>query len=229
MPFLIVLSFFMTQGTINAIAPPDYWPLQIGNSWTYHHIRSGPPEDPLASEFTVIEEYVTIAIIDVEQIDDYAYYRFNNGQLLRRDDIGNIIEYNTRFHNIKSGEMLLLDFAGSYEFFRFPYGAFPPTLGKADPPPSPAGRPQLQDSIAVPAGIFRVYTFDYSEGVDAVTDMSFAENIGLVRSRRYGDVAYEFETFSLIAATIGGRHLPNDTEVGAVPWGELKKGGMKIK
>lgn len=221
--FLVVVACLM--GSVAWGSDVDqFWPLEVGNWWRYHHIRSGLPEDPtgLDSVFVLVEEdTIELRVLRQEVLGGETYYRLSNGQALRVDGLGNVVEYNDRFPTIDSSEFILLDFSDTDVARVLPYSIFPPTLGRVDPPPSPANI-NPEDAVVVSAGGFAAYTVQYSLGVDLCMDASFARGVGPVRTRRYSDVAFEYETYSLVEAVVGSRHIGQSTAVLTSTWASVK-------
>jgi hypothetical protein len=221
----LFVILFITRVSVSAIAPPDYWPLQVGNRWTYHHLQSGSLVGQSSSNPTVIEDYITIEIVGTEGLEGQLYYRFGNGQLIRRDDMGNIIEYNNRFPSIGTKEMLVADFSvlsNDPPLFRLPYAFFPPSLGLGVVPAYPATWLEYPP-IEVPAGQFSTLTLYHSDSVARGYSIYFSEGVGVVYSVQGGDLPENIEEYLLVHAVVDGREIGQSTFVDMTSWGRAKR------
>ncbi len=208
----------------------DFWPFKIGNVWEYQHIvgeteYSENGEEPQV----VIVNQVILSIDATEVIDGKTYFRFNNGQLLRKDNAGNVYEYLNRFADTEEGDYPILDFFtppnhDTTHIQQIPYALFPPTLGR------PIGMwPQQRDwvesplrPIVMPLGTFTEYfIFGYSLGVAETYAYLFADGVGLISSFQGSDTPV-LNRYELIRATIDGKKHPTHVESSS-SWGALKR------
>jgi len=97
-----LLFFILLFPTINAhfVLSQDYFPMQVGNSWTFTHYN----------ENRIILE---ASVIDSVKIDSRLYYVYNetpgNTEYIRVDSLGRIFQY------INNIEYLWLDFTQTHE------------------------------------------------------------------------------------------------------------------
>lgn len=119
---------------------PDYWPLEVGNWWSYEHtwytvvytdslgqetwgdttgeVISEREADQIVSPHGPVylqtrrgvEPYV-VEVIGVERIEARVYYRLTNGQRLAHDEAGNILEYVQLKRDPGPVERVLFDFS----------------------------------------------------------------------------------------------------------------------
>ena len=123
----MVLLFCLYFSTAPVCAVDDYWPLEVGNRWVYEHYLRNFEGDDLV-EF---RDEVVLEVLSQEEADGQVYSRLSNGQLLRKDEEGNIIKH----HPFSSPdttftEIMLFDFTHLDDpeyFYYFTSGAFPPT------------------------------------------------------------------------------------------------------
>ena len=206
----------------------DFWPFHVGNVWEYQHLLGAPayPDDGEPQVATVNQ--VILSIDATEVIDGKTYFRFNNGQLLRKDEAGNVYEYLNRFAGMEEGEYLILDFFtpnshGETHIQQIPYALFPPTPGR-----SIGVWPQQRDWVTSPLrrlvppwGNFQGYfSFGYSLGVAETYSYAFADGVGLIFSSQGSDVP-SINRYELVRATINGRKHPTRVE-SSRSWGALK-------
>ena len=152
--------------------------------------------------------------------------------MLRKDENGNIIEYNDRFDYIEDKEMFVFDFAsppnrdnGDFDY-RIQYEAFPPTIGgkalSQDHFLSSTVRIPWTIPMQVPAGTFPDgFIFLYGDPFESCdASISFAVNTGMIMSGCFNSSG-TFSCYVLWEATINGTTLP--TIVLPSTWGHLKE------
>ena len=126
-----------------AIAPADaadYWPLQVGNRWSYEHtwytvvytdslgqetwgdttgeVISEREADQIVSPYGPVllqtrrshEPYI-LEVIGQERIESRVYYQLSNGQRLAHDEAGSILDYSQPQGEPSPEERVLFDFA----------------------------------------------------------------------------------------------------------------------
>ena len=228
LPICVILNFFLVFRA--GAQQSDFWPFQVGNEWEYQHLlgESGYTEDGEEPQVVTVNQ-VILSIDATEVIDGRTYFRFNNGQLLRKDNVGNVYEYLNRFVDMAEGEYLILDFFtpnqyGDTHILQIPYAVFPPTLGGQPLGTWPQQRNWVESSnypVSVPFGIFADYfSLSYSFGVAETYFYAFADGVGLISSGRGSDVP-TLDRYELVRATIGGKAHPTHVEPSS-SWGGLK-------
>ena len=119
----------------------DYWPLNKGNKWIYEHTIGVLNSEGLRIDF---QEQVTLEVLDEEERAGKTYFRLNTGQLIRKSEKGDILEYNDRFDEIQDTEMLVFDFSSlttrndGIFTYQVPYQVMPPTIGGQSLPQIPS-------------------------------------------------------------------------------------------
>lgn len=182
----------------------DYFPLRVGNSWTY--------EEQL---FPTLPEFQTV-ITDSVMINEKLYYQSDKGfpfasNFVRLDSL-----YQLRiFFEDDSSERLVFDFAadiGDSLFFS---------------PPNASERVAVElinrkDSLTVPAGTFsdilEFQASDFNSG--SASTYEFAANIGLVRQHGTNQV------MALKSAIVNGKKYPVITHIKTRlgSWTQIKSG-----
>ena len=164
-------------------------------------------------------------VLSQEEADGHVYSRLSKGQLLRKDEEGNIIKHHpfsspdTTFTEIMVFDLTHLD-DPEYRFYFS--GAFPPTPELGYATFYPAYR--WMRTVTVPTGSFDAVYFgdgDFTGGIEIYLGF----NVGPVLSRLTGnaDVAEEIEEdlYELVRYRIGGKSYP--TAVSEHTWGEIKR------
>ena len=103
---VLALSLIANMRKAQANLPEQYFPLHIGNSWTY-------------SDGT---EEKTFTIIGTEQINGYTYYRFNDywgplregEEFLFRHDANQVLMWDSWWYAVHGEEVVRYDFTGGY-------------------------------------------------------------------------------------------------------------------
>ncbi|MEM1096346.1 MAG: T9SS type A sorting domain-containing protein [Bacteroidota bacterium] len=146
---LCAVAFFLRPQAASAQAPPDsslsYFPLEIGNSWTYLHVLQHPfmPWDTLYHDITIDE---TVVVNDTSYFVVPLFRALSD--TLRTDETGDRVWMRYRGHDVlfldftvapdSSYSMLLPDAYGGYdyhvrredrEYIRTDAGDFAPLLG----------------------------------------------------------------------------------------------------
>ena len=227
-------SVVITQAETNT----DYWPLNKGNKWIYEHTIGVLNSEGLRIDF---QEQVTLEVLDEEERAGKTYFRLNTGQLIRKNEKGDILEYNDRFDEIQDTEMLVFDFSSPTTrddgifTYQAPYQVRPPTLGGQFLPQIPRflmdrafHRGDLNYSFNMPIGEFAniltcVFVYSLFDPIsDGSVNIIFAPDIGVLSSTIPGNDVGEFDRYLLVEATIaGGQKFP--TNISTSSWGELKK------
>lgn len=189
---------------------PDYWPLQVGNKWVYSHRQRTQDGERLP------DETVTLKVVSRQHVDGQDYFQLSNGQLLRKDNDGNILERN-RFMESAEPEFIIFDVTHlddpKYRFLA-PYTVFPPTLGHSQPATSPTPRfastniPRwLVLYQTVPAETFQVIQFGLGSGLAEMINVYLAESVGVVFSETVSDLD-DFDSYELVEYRVGGAEDP---------------------
>ena len=158
----------------NSTEIADYWPLDRGNKWIYEHTTGVLNAEGLRIDF---QEQVTLEVLDEEERAGQIYVRLNTGQLIRKSEKGDILEYNDRFDEIQDTEMLVFDFSslttrddGTFAY-RVPYQVVPPTIGGQSLPQDPSVTRFLMyrsfyrvglDDLFMPLGLANVLVCSFS-------------------------------------------------------------------
>ena len=155
-----------------------------------------------------MEDTVSLEVESREQAGVETYFRLSNGQLLRRDAHGSIIEYNNRFESIEAQEVVIFDFTNLGDAIQLPYNVFPPTLGRGVPSPYPTTRYITEGHRDVPdfAKDCSIAAFGSTFGVASGYGVHLAQGIGVVLCNHGGDMG-EYEYFELIEYLIGDSRL----------------------
>ena len=195
-----------------------YWPLEIGNRWTYEYTWFGDDGKPVQQEVVVLEVEAS------EEVDGQTYFRLSNGQLLRNDENGNVVEYNNRFDSIAETEFVLFDFSDPEEsFFQVPYLALPPTLGEEFPYPGASGR--STSTYETPAGRIDAYHFNFGD-LGRKYAMIFGRGVGPLGSG-IGSDRPGGENWNLIHAVVRGDTVIS-TAAQSQSWGMVKSLNERI-
>ena len=217
---LVLLLLALLVGSSQALRAqdvPDYWPLELGNSWVYNHTW--------IDDGVEFDEVVTLEVVGESRVGDHTYFEMSNGQLLRKDDEGNVIELN-QFERPDDPEVIVFDMTniGDTQYrISLRYTIFPPTLGLIGTV-SPA-RTTDPLSITVPAGVFEVITFTHGD-LGGFFSVALARDVGPVRSTFFSDIVGEDgkplsgASFELAEYRTGGRNYPSVVKDRS--WGELK-------
>ena len=240
--FLSVVGIAVETVTAQKEPSTDYWPLHVGNKWVYDHTKGFNNSEGLRIDF---QKQVVLEVLGEEEVEGRTYFRLNTGQLIRRNEKGDILEYNDRFDAIPDTELLVYDFSspanldeGIFEY-RVPYRVMPPTIGGRSYPHEHSLRryfmwrdcsgahnspfllpPEMRELKNIPTCLF-VYTPDdpLSEGSVHVT---FAPDIGILSSALTGNDEGEFDRYLLAEAVIAGEQkFP--TNITASSWGRIKE------
>ena len=219
---VVITIVCLNTGTEQAVAE-DYWPLEVGNWWLYEHYVSYPDDEMNLVQST---EEVLLEVQSREEVNGQVYFRLSNGQLLRKDDHGSIVELKGE------DELTLFDMSNLEDPVRtifIPEGAFPLTGGGGSGYPATRalvdGRGQ-PGTVTVPAGVFHAVFF--ADGDLAATfTIHLAPGVGPVRQSRGTDLPGHVNSFELLSYRIGGTTYP--TTVGDVSWANVKQKHSKRK
>ena len=235
--FIYVVSVLCLHFAPGPVYSDDYWPLEVGNRWVYEHHRIDFDFGE-GNHMVELKEEVVLEVLSQEEVDGQVYFRLSNGQLLRKDEEGNIIERRAPVRQGESwdtAEIVIFDITHlddpEYRFY-FPYGVFPPTRGGGGTTPYPAARSVT--TVSVTAGVFDAIFFAHGDFVDA-TNIYLGLNVGVVLSQWFsdqcglaanvldeedGEVLCQGEAFRLVRYRVGGKNYP--TAVFKDSWGEIK-------
>ena len=203
---------------LDAQPSQHYWPLELGNRWVYEHSQFGDSGE------LVHEEVVELEVEATEELNGQIYFRLSNGQLLRNDEDGNVVEYNNRFDSIAETEFVLFDFSDPEEgFFQVPYRALPPTLGLEGAYPGASGRSTFIHET--PTGSIDAYHFGFGD-LGGIYGMSFGRGVGPLSSG-IGSDQPGGQTWVLIHAFVGGDTVIS-TVVQSQSWGTIKSFSERI-
>jgi hypothetical protein len=214
----------IVASALGAQALPDYWPLQVGNRWVYRHTQ-------VTQTGESSEEMIAIEVVAQQQAGGHDYFALSNGQLLRTNGEGNLVERN-RFTDRPEPEFVIFDFThledSEYRFY-FPYAVFPPTLGYGQPAIYPtvrytSGYNGEAIHLAVAAGTFAVVQFGNSYGLAEMYNVFLAMNVGVVLSYMGSDIPEEIDRYELVEYRLDGKTYP--TAVAKCSWAEAKKGHL---
>ena len=222
---LLFFAWMIGSSTLlRAEEAPDYWPLEVGNQWVYlhHGVDDGQRFD----------NQVILEVLKTKTIDGNSYAELSNGQLLRKDEAGNIIEYNQFERPRDVSELIIFDLTNLDEqHYRSPhdYTVFPPRLGLLSYPFIFRDARREDDEILnIPAGTFReVLTFSHGDS-GGYFGVSLARDIGPVLSRYSTDVvdsegnAINSAIYELMQYRIDGTTRPIIGVVRADSWAEIK-------
>ena len=215
----MLLGFALLVGSSPVLVAqdvPDYWPLEVGNKWVYNHTQvDGGVES---------SEKVTLEVVALYEIEGRNYFAMSNGQLLRKDAEGNVIELN-QFERPDDPEVIVFDMTnlGDTQYrISLRYTIFPPTFGLMGTVSHARTTDPL--SITVPAGVFEVITFTHGD-LGGFRSVALARDVGPVRSMFFSDIVGEDgplngASFELAEYRIGGRNYPSVVKDRS--WGELK-------
>ena len=218
---LMLALLFGSSAVVKAEDVPDYWPLEVGNQWVYLRIYD--------DGFGRHEENVILEVTAQVEIDEEQYFELSNGQLLRKDHNGNIVERNQS----ESIDETIYDFTNlddpSY-LFEFPYSVFPPAREGKAITGYPASRFTSENTgrlltLALPAGTFEVIHFGFGD-LSWSTNIFFAEDVGVVKSGSGGHMGTVFDSYLLVKYRVSGITYP--TAIGIATWADLKLGSIHI-
>ena len=211
--FAVVMSIVcLTTGTTQAVAE-DYWPLEVGNWWLYQHRTSF--YDDNGDVVDGIEE-VLLEVLSQEEINGTVYFRLSNGQLLRKNEEGSIVERR------KETDVVIFDLSHmddpKYQF-SVPRDSFPLTGGGGSGYPS--SRSNVRGcSVVVPAGTFSCISFSDGQ-FEELYAIFFAEGVGPAVIQRYTDLPEYMNRYELIRYSVGGESYP--TNIKQFSWAGIKK------
>lgn len=160
------LAFVLLAGVAQAQVPDDYFPFDVGNTWTYYQV--GMPGSPDTTFFSG-------SILGTTTLDGVVYHQhsfdfsFFSLAPIRKDDLGRVVQYQD------GGEVVLFDFTlppgATYEVLlpHFSDPACVVEVGELD--------------VETAAGSFEhSRTFHFCQGyADAGEYISFAPGVGLVQ------------------------------------------------
>ena len=202
----------------------DFFPLQVGNKWVYEFTVGFKNYEGLRVDF---QEQVVLEVLGEEEVEGKTYFRLNTGQLIRKNQKGDILEYNDRFDRIQDTEMLVYDFSspanGDEDTFayRMPYEARPPTIGGSSLTQNSSytrydthrsfhrGEVYVDDyDFFIPRGEFDNVLlcafFSYNDFPQPGWYILFAPDIGIVFSASSGSDTGGFGRYFLVEAVIDG-------------------------
>ncbi len=243
-PFILFCIVGLLGGAVMAQTETsaDYWPLHVGNRWVYEHTSGFYDSDGLRIDS---QEQVVLEVLGEEEVEGNTYFRLNTGQLIRKNEKGDILEYNDRFDEIQDTEMLVYDFsspanrANGIFAHRPPYAFRPPTIGGGSLTQDPSftrydvyrnfhrGKVYVDDyDFYIPRGEFEnvlLCAFSYSFNTTAGWFILFAPDIGIVSSVNLAADNGQFEhRYLLVEAVIAGeQEFP--TNISTSSWGEIKE------
>ena len=224
--FLYVVGLLCLHFATAPVHADDYWPLEVGNRWVYERRHSfiRYTDDGNGERVELKEEFV-LEVLSQEEVDGQVYSRLSNGQLLRKDEEGNIIKHHpfsspdTTFTEVMIFDVTHLD-DPEYRVYGA-YWLFPPTPTLCCTP-YPAYRSLT--TVSVPAGSFDAIYFGDGDLTGGVI-IYLALSVGPVLSIRSGNAdvlgeAWE-DLYELLRYRISGKSYP--TAVGEHSWGEIKR------
>jgi|GEM_PF-6037805 len=228
----VILIGFAGGGRIDA-QQGDFWPMQVGNVWEYKHLVRVDYERLENGEvrFDVETIQVILSIDATESIDGRTYFRFSNGQLLRKDEAGNVFEY-LEFEDVGGDDYLMLNFfpldgeETPAIVIQIPYFPFPPeghpAILSGGPSPYPQQRHWVPDrTLELPFDSFTgFFSFNYSLGEAEGYAYVFVQGSGLVSSSQGSDTPV-LNRYELVRATIDGVDIPTVIE-SSRSWGAVK-------
>ena len=183
----------------------DYFPLQVGNSWTYERKVQ-------TTRFAYTIDYITITITRTEEINGNTYYVFSDGRAYRKSADGNIQEY------IAGEERLLYDFSSEGDEVSFW------TYELSIPGAYSLMERIKVDYIMLPLGRFDdAYLFFYSlSGGERGVETYLVPSVGMVKLIISDLSLGETESsLSLLSAMVNGKQYGFST-VNSSSWGEIK-------
>ena len=222
----MVLLFCLYFPTAPVCAADDYWPLEVGNRWVYERRHSLL----YVYEEEVVElkkEEVVLEVLSQEEVNGQVYSRLSNGQLLRKDEEGNIIEHNNRFSfpDTTIKEFMIFDVTNlddpEYRFY-FPYGVFTPEAERN----APVGHYPVYrraTTVTVPAGVFDGIHFGDGDLTGGIT-IFLGLNVGVVMSVLYTNADTDpvgVDLYELVRYRVDGKSYP--TAAIRNTWGEIKR------
>ncbi len=208
-----IFVLLVASPTLQAQERLDYWPLDVGNRWVYSHNWNDGDDD--------LHEEITIEVLTLTEIQGQIYSELSNGQLLRKDEIGNI------WALVGNEEFLVFDLSNlddpDYDI-SLAYIAFPP-VNSLVPTYFPTRGTRANDkgelyTITLSIGIFPTICFTTGE-LSAVRRVCLAENVGPVLSTRSTDLPGRFNLYELVQYRIGGNMHP--TVLKKASWAEIKQ------
>ena len=210
----ILLTWIIgTSALLSAQKVPDYWPLEVGNRWVYSHNWNDGGDD--------LHEEITLEVLTLTEVHGQTYSALSNGQLLRKDETGNI------WALVGDEEFLVFDLRNlddpEYDI-SLAYIAFPPRNSLV-PTYFPKRCTRANDkgelyTTTLSIGTFPTICFITGE-LSAVASVVLAENIGPVLSRRSTDLPGRFNFYELVQYRIGGNMYP--TALKRASWAEIKQ------
>ncbi len=185
---------------------PDYFPLQIGNSWTYIQREY---DLSLTSIDTIV-----VSITEVRQISGKEYYFFSNGEAYRKGEDGNIWEY---FYGPRdSMEVLMYDFSSApgewYEYEMLLWGDDKTLIFRSEP------STHYTEGGNFPNSIGFIMIPELGEGSSAAV---MAPGIGRIYFMHAGLARGEVSS-SLLRATVNGVNYGRPVSVEKGTWGRIK-------
>lgn len=208
---LVALS---SLSVVQAEEQKDYFPLHVGNSWTYER----KVLTWLGERYDYVLDYVTVTITHTEEIGGNIYYVFSDGRIYRKTEDDHVLEYQN------GEEFLLYDFS-DIENPRIGYELARSYKGVGIMASIQGGgtlRASSPNSVIVPAGTFSSYSFYYSSVNEQDFLICFAPSVGMVRYS-VEDVLWGKNVIilSLVNATVNGKQY-GVSAVNPSSWGKIK-------
>ncbi len=188
---------------------PDYFPLQVGNTWTYLHEMKGQSE---TGEPLEVEDYATITITKTVEFEGKVYYYFSGeyiwtdiwymlDRLYRKSENGNVWEL-SYYKYEGGGNVVVQDPIREYRLYNFSSGE------------------KATSKVSVPAEEFDGYWFYLGDpGYEAISIL-LAPSIGMVYE--YTDTDFgQNNKLSLVHAIVNGREY-GIVSVKPSSWGRIK-------
>lgn len=215
---VLLLAALSSFSAVQAQEQRDYFPLQVGNTWTYERkVLTWSGE-----RYVYVLDYVSLIITHTEELEGNTYYVFSDGRAYRKSPDGHVLEYQD------GKEFLLYDLSP---------GEDPPELGY-ELPASYRGVGIMMtiqgggfiwrsiisdlDSVIVPVGKFGGYLFSYSSVNERDFVICLAPSLGIVYYRVHDVLGgQDVILLSLVNATVNGKQYGIST-VNPSSWGKIK-------
>ncbi len=213
--FLLIALF--PCSAIHAEKQSDYFPMQVGNTWTYERNILTWVEE----QWVYVPEYVSVTITHAEDVDGSSYYIFSDGRIYRKSLDGQVLEYQNR------EEFLIFDFSPLEEpYYSLEYELSRPYEGVGMMIGVEGGgiitRKITHDPVRVPAGEFSGYVFYYSSVNEQDLTIYLAPSVGIVSYHAH-DVLWRSDVvvYSLVNAMVDGKEY-GVVSVKPSSWGRIK-------
>ncbi len=208
---ILLLVALFPSFALQAQEKPDYFPLQIGNSWTY--IRR--EYEHLIGLKSI--DTVTVSITELKEIHGKEYYFFSNGEAYRKGEDGDIWRY---FYGPRdSMEVLMFNFSSApgeeyeYEYDMVIWG-YKTLIFRNEPCTHTTEGGDFQNSIPF------VLIPELVEGSSSGAVM--APGVGRIYFWVTGSFPGDEVNFSLLRATVNGVNYGQIVFVEKETWGRVK-------